>query len=276
MLPAAPPGGASSYTSTPASARVSVPPNNHVLLALPPTAASASVLRSLRSEGVSVSPVSDGISVLDAVRTRDPALVVLDVELPGPDQAAVLAAVQSEAPNVPVIAVTPRERRLGLLGLLRGDRDDFLVRPFAVDELAARIRLRLRLGPAVENTVLRHGELVVDTEFGDVSVDGQPVALSPTEYARGVVGAGLAEPRAGLHLLPPAQDRRRTHPHCPGGGLRPRGLTAAEPVLDTLPERAITLRVASLAASCDVGHSVLPNSYTSREECGPHESREHG
>src|SRR5262245_10644231 len=186
MLPAAPPGGASSYTSTAASARVSVPPNtmpptnNHVLLALPPTAASASVLRSLRSEGVSVSPVSDGIGVLDAVRNRDPALVVLDVELPGPDQAAVLAAVQNEAPNVPVIAVTPRERRLGLLALLRGDRDDFLVRPFAVDELAARIRLRLRMGPAVENTVLRHGELVVDTEFGDVSVDGQPVSLSPT------------------------------------------------------------------------------------------------
>jgi two-component system, OmpR family, response regulator QseB len=184
MLPVAPPGGASSYSPTILSApRVSVPPNDHVLLALPPTAASASVLRSLRSEGVSVSPVNDGISVLDAIRSRDPALLVLDVELPGPDQAAVLAAVQSEAPNVPVIAVTPRERRAGLLGQLRGDRDDYLLRPFAVDELAARIRLRLRLGPAIENTVLRQGELTVDTEFGEVSVDGQGVSLSPTEYA---------------------------------------------------------------------------------------------
>jgi two-component system response regulator QseB len=132
---------------------------------------------------VSVSPVSDGISVLDAVRYGDPALLVLDVELPGPDQAAVLAAVQSEAPNVPVIAVTPRERRAALLGQLRGDRDDYLLRPFAVDELAARIRLRLRLGPAIESTVLRQGELSVDTEFGEVSVDGQSVSLSPTEYA---------------------------------------------------------------------------------------------
>ncbi len=183
MLPAAPPGGASSYPSMTASVRVPVPPNDHVLLALPPTAASASVLRSLRSEGVSVSPVSDGIGVLDAVRARDPALIVLDVELPGPDQAAVLAALQTEAPNVSVIAVTPRECRIGLLGQLRGDRDDFLVRPFAVDELAARIRLRLRLGPALESTVLRHGELVVDTEFGDVTVDGRHAALSPTEYA---------------------------------------------------------------------------------------------
>lgn len=179
MLPAAPPAGTSPY----ASARAFVPPNDHVLLALLPTAASASVLRSLRSEGVSVSPVSDAIGVLDAVRTCDPALIVLDVELPGPDQAAMLAAVQNEAPNVPVIAVTPRERRAGLLGQLRGDRDDYLLRPFAVDELSARIRLRLRLGPVVGHVVLRHGELAVDAELGEVTVDGQPVSLSPTELA---------------------------------------------------------------------------------------------
>ncbi len=184
MLPVAPPGGASSYLTAPVSSvRVSTPPNDHVLLALPPTAASASVLRSLRSEGVSVSAVTDGIGVLDAVRSGDPALLVLDVELPGPDQSAVLAAVQSEAPNVPVIAVTPRERRSALLGMLRGDRDDYLLRPFAVDELAARIRLRLRLGPPAESSLLRQGELTVDTEFGEVVVDGAPVSLSPTEYA---------------------------------------------------------------------------------------------
>ncbi|NMI01985.1 response regulator transcription factor, partial [Pseudonocardia acidicola] len=160
----------------------------------PPTAASASVLRTLRAEGVRVSSVSDGISVLDAVRSGGPALLVLDVELPGPDQAAVLAAVHSEAPHVPVIAVTPRERRSALLGLLRGDRDDYLLRPFPVDELAARIRLRLRLGLATAHTVIRQGELTVDTEFGEVSVDGQPVSLSPTEFA--LLMALLAEPGA--------------------------------------------------------------------------------
>ncbi len=110
---------------------------------------------------------------------------MLDVDLPGPDQAAVLAAVQAEAPNVPVIAVTPRERRASLLGQLRGDRDDYVLRPFAVDELAARIRLRLRLrlGAPVEETVLRQGEIVVDTEYNEVTVDGHPVSLSPTEYS---------------------------------------------------------------------------------------------
>ncbi len=183
MLPAAPPGGASAHASaTVPTQRAAALPNDHVLLALPPTAASASVLRSLRAEGIAVSAVTDGIGVLDAVRARDAALLVLDVELPGPDQASVIAAVQSEAPHVAVIAVTPRERRGGLLALLRGDRDDYLLRPFAVDELTARIRLRLRLGPAVESGVLRQGELTVDTDFGEVNVDGQSVALSPTEY----------------------------------------------------------------------------------------------
>ena len=184
MLPVAPPGGASSFApAIPLPTRPYVPPNDHVLLALPTTAASASVLRSLRSDGVSVSPVGDGIGVLDAIRSRDPALLVLDVELPGPDQSALLAAVQAEAPNVPIIAVTPRERRAALLGQLRGDRDDYVLRPFAVDELAARIRLRLRLGLLVEETVLRQGELVVDTEYNEVTVDGHSVSLSPTEYA---------------------------------------------------------------------------------------------
>lgn len=183
MLPAAPPGGVSSPLSVLPAAGSAVPPHEPVLLALPPTAATASVVRVLRSDGVPVTPVGDGIAVLDAVRARNPALLVLDVELPGPDQAAVLSAVQSEAPNVPVIAVTPRERRAGLLGQLRGDRDDYLLRPFAVDELAARIRLRLRLGPVGSSAVLRHGELTVDTEFGEVHVDGRRVALSPTEFA---------------------------------------------------------------------------------------------
>lgn len=184
MLPAAPHGGALTYASAARPAtRVVVPPNDRVLLALPQTAASGSVLRNLRGEGVNANHVGDGITALDALRHANPALVVLDVELPGPDAAALLAAMHAEAPDVPIIAVTPRERRAALLDRLRGDLDDYLLRPFAVDELAARIRFRLRLGTGIDTTMLRHGELTVDTEFGDVAVDGKPISLSPTEYA---------------------------------------------------------------------------------------------
>lgn len=181
MLPAAPPRDASAPV-VPAPR----PPNHDVLLALPPTATSASVLRGLRADGVRATPVADGIGVLDVIRTSPPGMLVLDLELPGPDPAAVLAVVQSEAPHVAVIAITPRERRTALLTQLRGDRDDYLLRPFAVDDLAARIKLRLQLVSAaatLEQTVLRQGEITADTETGEVTVEGRYVALSPTEFA---------------------------------------------------------------------------------------------
>lgn len=183
MLPVAPPGGASPLAPSTPAQRTHPTPHTQVLLALPPTAASAAVLRGLRAEGLSVGIVSAGAAVLDVVRARDPALLVLDVGPAGTDVTTLLAAVQTEAPDVPVIAVTPREHRAPLLGLLRGDLDDYLLRPFAVDDLAARIRLRLRLGPRIATTTLRQGELVVDTLFGEVTVGGQRVSLSPTEYA---------------------------------------------------------------------------------------------
>lgn len=128
-----------------------------------------------------MSAVNDGLGVLDAVRARHPGLLVLDAEMPGAERT--LAVVQREATVVPVVLVLPRERRSDVLGRLRADRDDYVLRPFAVDDLAARIRLRLGLVPMGEQGVLRRGELTVDVEYGDVTVDGQQVALSPTEYA---------------------------------------------------------------------------------------------
>lgn len=159
-------------------------PHDEILLALPATTASTSVLRGLRGDGLHVLAVTDGIAVLDAVRTSPPGLLVLDTDLPGPDHRVVLSAVQSEAPHVSVIAILPRERRGSVITQLRGDRDDYVLRPFAVDDLAARIRLRLQLGLAVpiDRTVLRRGEITADVESGEVTVEGHAVALSPTEF----------------------------------------------------------------------------------------------
>ncbi|WP_231974302.1 response regulator transcription factor [Pseudonocardia sp. HH130630-07] len=159
-----------------------------VLLALPPSATSSSLGRGLRrdlgAEGVELVVASDGIELLDVMRAGSANLLVLDMELPGPDPAVLLGAVHAESPPTPVITVVPRERRAGVLGLLRGDRDDFLIRPFAADELAARIRLRLRAAAGLPSpTVLGHGGLAVDVDAGQVFADGRRVSLSPTEYA---------------------------------------------------------------------------------------------
>jgi two-component system response regulator QseB len=192
MLPVAPPEGVSAFVPAQRrGGRAYVTSSDQVLLALPATAASASVLRSLRAEGVGATPTHDGIGVLDAVRADDHALIVLDVELPGPDHTTLLGALHVESPATPVIAVTPRERRTALLGMLRADRDDYVLRPFAVDELSARIRLRLRLG-AAQDDVVRIGGLTVDAEVGEVLVDGRTVSLSPTEFA--LLAALVADP----------------------------------------------------------------------------------
>ena len=170
------------------SPRTRTLPSTTVLLALPPTATSMSVQRGVRrdlgSDRVGVQQVTDGIGLLDGIRSSPAGLVVLDMELPGPDPAVLLGALHNESPATPVIAITARERRNALVGLLRGERDDFLLRPFMVDELTARIRLRLRATSALPApVVLSHGGLTVATEQGEVAVDGRPVALSPTEYA---------------------------------------------------------------------------------------------
>lgn len=183
MLPVAPPEGASAFVPSQRSTDRRSPAPDSVLLALPATAATASVLRSLRADGLDVAPAHDGIGVLDAARAGVPALVVLDVELPGPDVSTVVGALQAEVSSAPIVGVTPRERRSSLLGLLRADRDDYVLRPFAVDELVARIRLRLRQGGLIEEKVVRVGDLAVDPDLGEVQVDGRPVALSPTEFS---------------------------------------------------------------------------------------------
>ncbi len=153
-----------------------------VLIALPATAASAAVLRALRGEGLPTAAVSNWISVLDALRGGGIGLLVLDLDLVGVDSEGMLSAVRREAPGVPVIAITARGRRTVAVAQLRGHQDDYLLRPFAMDELATRIRLRLRATLPLEQTILRHGELVVDTTMREVTIDGQTVALSPTEF----------------------------------------------------------------------------------------------
>jgi two-component system response regulator QseB len=82
-----------------------------------------------------------------------------------------------------VLVLTPRELRDQVIAGLRGDRDDYLLAPFGVDELVARLRLRVRDGEAAEPSLLRRGDVTVDTALGLVSVDGKLVTLTPTEFA---------------------------------------------------------------------------------------------
>lgn len=153
-----------------------------VLLAVSAQRATPGVLRTLRSNSFDPTVLHDGGRALDSLRATTFAAVVLEVGLAGPDTGPMLAELNRLAPDTPVLALTTREGRDALVGALRGVRDDFLTIPFDPDELVARLRLRVPEDEVTEQSVVRHGDITVDTSLGLVSVDGQLVTLSPTEY----------------------------------------------------------------------------------------------
>ena len=158
-----------------------------VLLAVLADRSTGTLLRGLRSHSFDATVIHDGSRVLDAMRAAGVGTeinaVVLEVGLPGLDTAAVLAGLARLSPDTPVIVLTPRELRDAVVAGLRGNKDDYLITPYPVDELITRLRLRVREAQPAESEVARRGDITLDTALGMVSVDGQLVTLTPTEFA---------------------------------------------------------------------------------------------
>ena len=140
------------------------------------------MLQAVRASGFETRILDTVPEVLDAVRAGTLAAIVLDIALAGPDPEALLKDLRRLAPRLPIIALTSREQREQTVSLLRGAQDDYLTTPFPVDELVSRLRLRVQGLPA-ERTVLRAGMITIDTALQLVSLAGQLITLSPTEYA---------------------------------------------------------------------------------------------
>jgi DNA-binding response OmpR family regulator len=142
----------------------------------------------LRSEGFDVEVASDGPSGVELVERVQPAIVVLDLMLPGFDGLEVCRRIQRERP-VPVLMLTAKDAETDLLVGLAVGADDYLTKPFSIRELLARVRAMLRRvdlmasGPAeLLPPVLTAGPLLVDATQRLVSVAGQPVELTPKEF----------------------------------------------------------------------------------------------
>ena len=153
-----------------------------VLLAVSGQRATPGVLRALRGNGFDPTVLDDEDRALDALRATTFAAVVLEVGLTGPRPSVLLAELARIAPDTPVLALTSKDGRDELVGRLRGARDDFLTIPFQPDELVARLRLRAPEELVEDPELVRHGDITMDTALGLVSVDGQLVSLSPTEF----------------------------------------------------------------------------------------------
>ena len=117
--------------------------------------------RTLSAEGYAVESAADGGQALAAVERSAPDLIVLDVGLPGVDGLAVSKRLRAKGLAIPVLLLTARDAVADRVAGLDAGADDYLVKPFATEELLARVRALLRRGKAPE-------ELLV---FGDVTLD---------------------------------------------------------------------------------------------------------
>jgi two-component system OmpR family response regulator len=141
------------------------------------------VVTALNLAGMEATTAATGREALDLAASWRPDAVVLDVMLPDLDGFSVLLRMRDQGDKVPVVFLTARNTTEDRVRGLSDGGDDYLVKPFEVAELVARVQLRLRRpGSPAPSRRLRCADLEMDTERHLVVRGGKPVHLSPTEY----------------------------------------------------------------------------------------------
>jgi len=138
----------------------------------------------LTAQSWRVEEAVDGPDALDFLRRNTVDLMVLDLGLPGLDGLEVIRRLREAGNVTPIIVLSSRDDEKGKVAALDLGADDYVTKPFGVEELAARIRaaLRHRLQQEGEKPVFQSGSLTVDLVRRIVSVAGEPVKLTPREY----------------------------------------------------------------------------------------------
>ena len=142
-----------------------------------------SIADGLRSAGYAVDAVSDGRQGLIHARTTEYDAVVLDVMLPELDGISLLRRLREAGGTTPVLVLSARDRVAHRVEGLRAGADDYLVNPFAFDELLARIESLCRRARGVPANTRRIGGVELDLGAKRFSAAGRPIALTPREYA---------------------------------------------------------------------------------------------
>ncbi len=136
--------------------------------------------RVLEKSGYRVSTAVRGIDALRLIREEPPDLVVLDLMLPGLDGTYVLEKIRAEGFTAPVIILSARDSVEDRIRGLRTGADDYVTKPFDLEELLARIAVRLRR--SYEPRVFRFGDVLVDAGARSVTRRGEEVHLTPKEF----------------------------------------------------------------------------------------------
>jgi two-component system response regulator QseB len=156
----------------------------------------AGLCQGLRQDGFAVDWVQDGRAAELALQEKVHDLLLLDLGLPRRQGLDVLTAMRRRGDTRPVMIVTARDAVTDRVVGLDAGADDYLVKPFELDELAARIRALLRRGAGRAAAVISYGDIELDPATHEVHAHGEPVALSAREFA--LIEALLARPGATL------------------------------------------------------------------------------
>ena len=143
----------------------------------------AGIRTGLRQQGYSVDWVCDGGAAEAAMQTAPYDAVLLDIGLPKKTGLELLAHWRSRKNSVPVLIITARDAVSDRIRGLDAGADDYLVKPFDLDELAARLRALLRRHSGRATPIIEHGALTLDPASHEVTLAGVPVSLSAREFA---------------------------------------------------------------------------------------------
>ena len=161
-------------------------PNTNILVADDETDVVNLISQNLRTAGFQVSNAIDGASALSKARSERPALVVLDVMMPGLTGFEVCKQLKGDpsTEGISVLLLTAKTEEIDrILGFELG-ADDYLTKPFSPRELVLRVQsiLRRKLGPTTTTSVLKVGEILMDIECHQTSVKGRAIDLTVIEF----------------------------------------------------------------------------------------------
>jgi DNA-binding response OmpR family regulator len=156
---------------------------NRILIAEDEHRIAAFLERGLASNGFTATTVADGEAAYQYARSGQFDLLILDIGLPRVDGFTVLRRLREASVDIPVVILTARDSVRDTVAGLESGADDYIAKPFAFEELLARVRLRLRSDRAPEPTMLRVGDLALDLRTRRAHVADRAVELTTREFA---------------------------------------------------------------------------------------------
>ena len=142
----------------------------------------SAIMRTLKAAGFSVNHVDRGARALTAIKTSLPDIVVLDLGLPDVDGMDVLRSARKQGFSNPVLILTARDSTQDKVSGLDAGADDYLAKPFEIDELLARLRALERRLSNVKSPAIVIAQVTIDTNSHEVTVSGEGITMSRREF----------------------------------------------------------------------------------------------